>query len=567
MRPFFWRKIVNVYYFLALQLNRLDLPSKRHVTKTVLIVGSGIAGALTAKGILDKYPAVERVTLLEAGNVVPQMDRRKWQDYVTTGALPYDANVDEPDEYTCTAERLDLAGSRLFVRGGSTMHWGGWALRFQPEDFRLFSAVGREIDWPYDYDELEPYYALAERSLGISGDSANDRPPRKGKAYPSEAPAFTEADGLIIEGMKKASIGHSHLPIARFANRCMTTGTCKYCPVGGRYAATMTLDELAQSDAYRGKVVLKSGCAVRAVTMRNAKRIRGVEYVELSTGVTKQLEADIVVLCAGAIETPKILLASANPAWPSGVGNRTGHVGRHLKAHPMLYVNASLPTNPGRVHQELGFPTLCSRHFDDEAHQRDGKFFFLREVSAPNIKLEQLMAAGKPLAAIDAATRGAMALRLNGFMEQFSSDENAVGLSSGLTRFGLPRTRLHYRQLPEQTAAAERHVNALKAIFAAIGATPTKFGMETPRADHTTSTVRMSARDTDGVVDSHLRVHGTDNLYVCSNAVFPNIAAVNPTLTLAAVALRFVETLGKDAGLQHASTTAPKRLIRLEATH
>ena len=89
-----------------------------------------------------------------------------------------------------------------------------------------------------------------------------------------------------------------------------------------------------------------------------------------------------------------------------------------------------------------------------------------------------------------------MSLRLNGFMEQFSSQENSVGLAPGLTRFGIPRTSLHYRPLREQAAVAERHVNSLKEIFASIGATPTKFGMETPRADHTTSTVRMSSRDT-----------------------------------------------------------------------
>ena len=59
-----------------------------------------------------------------------------------------------------------------------------------------------------------------------------------------------------------------------------------------------------------------------------------------------------------------------------------------------------------------------------------------------------------------------------------------------------------------------------------------------PDGSHATSTCRMSISDTDGVVDENLRVHGTDNVYICSNAVYPNVTAVNPTLTLAALAVR-----------------------------
>ncbi len=56
----------------------------------------------------------------------------------------------------------------------------------------------------------------------------------------------------------------------------------------------------------------------------------------------------------------------------------------------------------------------------------------------------------------------------------------------------------------------------------------------------------MSSSDTDGVVDANLRVHGTDNLYVCSNAVFPNVTAVNPTLTLGALAVRLAEHIAAE---------------------
>ena len=66
------------------------------MAKTVVVVGSGISAALIARGLLERYPSIERITLLEAGNAVEQMNIRKWQDYVTTGVLPYAPNRDAP---------------------------------------------------------------------------------------------------------------------------------------------------------------------------------------------------------------------------------------------------------------------------------------------------------------------------------------------------------------------------------------------------------------------------------------------------------------------------------------
>ena len=70
-----------------------------------------------------------------------------------------------------------------------------------------------------------------------------------------------------------------------------------------------------------------------------------------------------------------------------------------------------------------------------------------------------------------------------------------------------------------------------------------------PDGAHASSTCRMSSSDVDGVVDPDLQVHGTDNLYVCSNAVFPSIAAANPTLTVSALAVRLAEHIGEQSPL------------------
>lgn len=510
--------------------------------RTVVIVGSGVAGAIVAKQLLERSPSTERVIVLEAGTPVPQMDRRKWMDYVTTWKLPYDPNKDIREDYDLASGKIAFEGGRLFARGGSTMHWGGWAFRYKPEDFRTRSNVEREIDWAFGYDDLERYYWQAEQFLGVAGDSAADDPPRHGRAYPYAPPPMVAGDAGVKASLERLGLSYTHFPVARFADRCVTTGTCRYCPVGGRYSATQTLDELERIHGPAGRFEIRTGAAVQSVISDGAHGARGVVYRDAEAGRTTLLEADVVVLCAGALETPKIMLASATPAWPAGLGNQSGHVGWHFKIHPMLYVDAQMERNPGGVLQELDFPTIACRHYDTAREQRDGKLFFSRTSRFPQLDIEGMMARGEAPAQIERAVSGPATVTLSGFIEEFASEESGLQLSGGSTRFGVPRTSLAYAPV-DNRQAVERHLANMSAVLEVAGAKVVKKGVYELRIDHATSTTRMSADPAQGVVDADLRVHGVDNVFVCSTSVFPTISAVPPTLTLAAVALRLGDYL------------------------
>ncbi len=109
----------------------------------------------------------------------------------------------------------------------------------------------------------------------------------------------------------------------------------------------------------------------------------------------------------------------------------------------------------------------------------------------------------------------------------------------------MPKTVISYGVNNETEEAKKRHENNLINILRQAGCDSTKVATyNSSRGDHSVSTCRMSKSPTDGVVDQDLKVHDTDNLYVCSNAVFPNGGAVNPTLTLAALTLRLADHLG-----------------------
>jgi len=517
-----------------------------------LIVGSGVAGGLIAESLLRR--GLGPVVMLEAGSMVKMRHRRHWLDYLMAGRLPYDDAGDRAEDFDAAgAHSWRIEGGRLFARGGSTLHWGGWCPRMKPEDFRLATNVGRGgLDWPFSYDDLEPYYTRAEHYLQVAGDSNAQDPPRKG-AYPFEAPPFSRMDGEMIAALDKLGVSHAHMPIARNGrpingmSACMTTGTCEYCPVGGRFTGDQPLDRLQT----RKQFTLQLDAPVLRVMTDGKKRATGVEYLEKSSGKRQRLEAEQVILCAGALETPKLLLASANRDWPQGIGNQSDHVGRHLIANPYFYARGLAKRNPERLQEEVWFAMLCSRHWDRPEHQREGKFI-LNRGTAPDLGLGKLMGQGKTAALIAQAAEGERVIELQGALQIFSHRENRVALAKGTTRFDLPRTRIEAPVAafsPERAAAIQ---SRMRQVLETMGYEPLPgdagLGAYPQRGDHAQCSCRMSASPEHGVVDPDLKVHGMDNLHIVSNAVFPSGSAANPTLTLAALALRFAERWDGERG-------------------
>jgi choline dehydrogenase-like flavoprotein len=515
----------------------------------ILIVGSGVAGATLANELLAL--GAGPITMLEAGPGIKMRDRRRWLDLVMAGVSPYAASEDRSEDYVATGESPWLInGGRLIARGGSTLHWGGWCPRFKPEDFALCSAVGRGLDWPFGYDQLEPYYCRAETTLQVAGDSQAKTNPPRSKPYPFEAAPFTQTDGVVIEAMTKLGISYEHMPITRNTlpihgmPACVTIGTCNYCPIGARYSADQTLDRLERNRRFR----LLVNSPVRRILMERKSKASGVEYVDTTSETSHVIEAETIILCAGALETPKLLISSASEFWKSGIANDSDQVGRYLVAHPYLFSQASKSVNPRKLQQELNFATLCSRHYDTPEEQAGGKFLLNKAYTAPELNLARLMDQGLSSAAVEEATKGTHVFEMQGAIEPIGHFENRVTPDTAQTRFGLPKTNISTPRPIYDQKSVDKNLERMKKILSTMGYDHVRDGVFPQRGDHAMSTCRMSASDAEGVVDQNLKVHGTDNLFICSNAVFPSSSASNPTLTLIALALRFVEHLTNKSG-------------------
>lgn len=513
----------------------------------VVIVGSGVAGSLVANMLL--HAGVKNIVILEAGPKIVMQAPRTWFDMVTTGADPYGKYYDTKQDYNAAGENpWQIIGSRIFGLGGSTLHWGGWCPRFMPEDFAMKSNTGIGIDWPYTYADLEPYYCSAETYLGVAGAQQPGQRDWRSKPYPMTAPTLPLTAKPIVDALQSNGYSFGNMPVARnaiaFNNKaqCRTTGTCHYCPIGARFTGNQPLDTLASNPQV--KILLNA--AVSNVLMKSKNSAAGVKYLDTTTGLTHQLDANVVFLCAGAFETPKLLQLSTSLYWPAGIGNDNDLVGRYLVANPYLYCRGGDAANPQRLQQELNFPNLATRQWDTPEEQAHGKFLMNMSYDAPIIHPGSLMYAGKTSAEILQTVTGAFQYELQGALSPLPSYNNRVSPASGTTRFGLPRTSFFTPDPLVPQSTIDLNVQRMSELYTKIGWSVSGGGAYPQRGDHASSTCRMASSDREGVVNAQMKVFGTDNLYVASNAALPTVGAANLTLTLVAAIMKALdETLAQ----------------------
>ncbi len=517
-----------------------------------IIIGSGVAGSTVARRLLERNRDTS-ILMLEAGPEVEARNRRSWWDYVVRAngkeTKPYDFTYDQPGEgETIGKTPFLIEGSRMMAYGGSTVHWGGWSLRFKPEDFKLFSNTGGGGDFPFSYEDLDPYYYQAEEYLSVCGDYMESWNKDMGfkKKYPRPPFYWTAADGEMIQAFEKHGIEPGKMPVARY-RRCMTTGTCKYCPVSGRFSSQDALDQIRADRRNSNFEVRCNSPVIRILTGRKKSKINGVEYLDALTGELKKVLAKKVIICSGTYEAPKLLMLSKSKHWENGIGNDYDLLGRYLVTHSILFVRGELNHNKEKWFQEYDFPTLMSRTYDtEEVQKKTNKIFLFKNRKYPNIDFAQLMIDGKTRDEIDAILLGSRVQELQAFMEEKGRYENRVTLSPGTNRFGLPKMKVDFNRPGSTTDAGNKWLEKMADVIKTMGYREINREIRDPGGHHATGTCRMAERPNGkngGVTDSDLRVFGTDNLYVCSNAVMPAGAAVNPTLTLTAMAFRLGDHL------------------------
>ena len=525
----------------------------------VLVVGSGVAGALVAAKLAA---AGVKVCIMEAGAPVNRSEavQTYWKALIKVpeSAYPPVPQAMHPLTHEPTGW-YQQSGPDLFkstylkLVGGTTWHWLGTCLRLLPSDFALQTRFGRGVDWPLSYAELEPFYGQAEQEMGVSGDNAQDLGSPRSSTFPMAKIPPSYLDNVMAQALEGSPYQVRSTPQARNSEfrdqrmACCGSSSCiPVCPVQAKYDATVHVGKAVAA----GAVLLEKSTAVH-LDVGTDGLISSVRFRrwDNSEGVFR---ARVVVLACNAIETPRLLLASKTSSLPNGVANRSDQVGRNLMDHP-VQLSWALSKEP--VYPYRGpLSTSGIENLRDGAFRKQRSAFRIEigndgwswPTGAPGTTATELAKQGLQGQALKAATADAASrhMRIASLMEQEPDPENRVSLDTkARDMYGVPLPHISYRVSDYVKQGMAEARKAHTDIFTRMQATALEHGPSYFGAGHIMGTTRMGNDPQTSVVDASLRSHDHRNLFMLGSSVFPTTGTANPTLTIAALSLRAVSAI------------------------
>jgi len=492
------------------------------------IIGSGAGGGVLAKELAETGMTV---VVLEAGewfdsrsdyvnDELSMLGRIDWDDLrISDGADPL---------------RLGRVNTGRAV-GGTTVHYTAMALRLDPSDFTVASIDGIGVDWPFGYDELAPFYAEVERNLPVSGPRSSVWP--SGAPYPHGELPWSAKDHIIGAGLDKVGYRTEMTPHAIATGPVDGRSACMYygfCVDGCKSDAKGSVNVSYLPKAVVAGAEIRPGCfAVRVET--EAGRATGVTY--LHDGEERLQPAERVFVCCYAVETPRLLFNSGNLA------NSSDQVGRNLMVHsgPIVYGRFDQPvdsfiTPPVGIMTRDPYGTQAGRDFL--------RGYLFNTYAQFPINFAHSLTAANPdlwgtdlMDVLDEYAHWGLLATLG---EVLPNPDNRITLAEETDDNGLPVARVTFSYGDNDRALIAAMRDDGTRVMEAAGATRLLLNNGN---HHLLGTCRMGADPQTSVVDSDCRSHDVDNLWICDGSVFPTIGAVNPSLTIQALATRTARRL------------------------
>ncbi|MFF0342599.1 GMC family oxidoreductase [Kribbella sp. NPDC004875] len=452
-------------------------------------------------------------------------------------------------------------GNNAFTVGGGTRVYGAQAWRFVPRDFRMATTYGVPegsalADWPISYDDLEPYYSLAEQRFGVSGGGADPWHDPRSVPLPMPPLPRTGSAQRLVAAAERLGWGTLDVPLLinsvdyQGRSGCVRCAQCVgfACPVEAKSGTHNTA--LPAALATGNCTLVTETTAERLVTDATG-RVVGVALAASDGygGIWRRTVACTeVVVAAGASETPRLLLNSAHDGEPHGLGNNQDQVGRHLQAH--VYAGA-VGLFEDEVMDLVGpgvsVATCDFRHGNDGIV--GGGMLANEFVPTPASTYDYLTGAGLiPVAG--AASKQAMGrelrrmLRVVGPIQEVSSAESRVRVDpSVVDRFGNPVVVTSGSIHPEDARAQAFMSTKARTWLEEAGATRTAVNRpgtlgQASTGQHQAGTCRMGDDPARSVTDPNGRLWGHDNVWIADASLHVTNGGVNPVLTVLANALR-----------------------------
>lgn len=472
-----------------------NLSSNSILRYDVCIVGTGPAGLSVAKQLLGTNL---KIAILESGGLEPEPEYQELNDGYNSGP-----------------SFLSLDSSRLRCFGGAGKIWAGHCAPFKKDDFekKSFSPLS---GWPITLDDLKVYYMQAAEMLGISYEKFDNK-------------------DLLGNTFREKSFKEFNRN-----NSFLTTEVYQFSTMQNKdFAEKYKI----QFEASKNTDVIFHSTATELNLANNGIDVESVSISDLN-GISALVKAKIFVLACGALENPRILLAS-NKYYKKGIGNNTGFVGSCFMSHPgIVNVAEILKTEKKSCIDKYLKKKTYKVLFTTSLKERLGSKilrhnFSLKDINDPIDKIFSIKNNCDPIPQKWDLSIG---------LEQPPIITNNLKLSNIKDALGVPKINMYWDNLSQiEKDTVLKSVKIMARELGVLGTGKIRFKKDLLNGNsfkfndpinHHIGTTRMSDDPQTGVVDKNCKVFGISNLYISSSSVFTTSSIVNPTFTIIALSLR-----------------------------
>lgn len=503
-----------------------------------VIVGSGFGGCMLAYELVNSG---FRVAMLERGQWV----KRRPENWSRWGSIDLTPHYDKSLPYDVVKGGNKKKMGIYAAVGGPSVFYGGVSFRFREQDFypekELIGNSGAA--WPIDYQDLKPYYEEAEALLQVSGESGIDptEPPRN-RAFPQDKPPLAAISQKIKTAAQQLGLNPFSLPLAinyentqrQLCQQCTTCDTYA-CAVSAKndLATVMIPDLLAKG------MVLFPETVANQLVYKNGK-IDHLKAYNIAKNENILLKSNAYILSAGALASPHIVLNSDLAKYNPGGKNVGRYLMRHVNAI-VFGIFSSRADKEQRFHKQLAILDYYFKHPDYKELSKIGS---LQQVPTPPAGLVQNEIPGF---VGNWLSKGVKLLTgLLAIAEDQPNFDNGIQLANnGVKKHGLMQAQVSHTYSERDKKAIGILTKEAKKIMSKTGAL-THYTHHIKTFSHAVGTMRMGNVAEASVLDKYGNFRGIDNLYVVDASFMPTSAAVNPSLTISANALRIGRHLAEN---------------------
>lgn len=471
------------------------------VESDVVVVGSGIGGAMAACALAQKG---KRVHILEKGI---RLDPALVQDVFESESFIGHPKI--PSVTVHFPQNQKRNRPLPAVVGGLARFYAGVSLRMRQREFEK---------WPFTYPELEPYYSQAEQFMHVSGAPGMDPcEPGRSQPYPHSVPAMSELSRRLAGGAQRMGLKPFQHPMAiHFDGGCVRCNFCSQVPC--YYGVKWNPDSFLAGCA---SLPIQIFPQTEALRIHWKKRNGTVEFIETPKG---RFYAKAFILAGGALGTPLLMLRS-------GMHQIVPLAGTHLMTHCLGLVVGFFPFQISAENDFHKWWSVSDYYFDEKGEVRG------------LIQQDHLTTRRKIFARVPRWLHPLVGRFYYNTCQLLVIAEDEPQLQNRVSAGGQNAAMEVFQTFsPKDLQKRDFLAKQAKKIMRRAGALMT-FAFTGKSVYHACGTCRMGTSPDDSVTDAQGRVWGLENLYVADASLFPTSSGVNPSLTIAANALRVADKI------------------------